>query len=233
MHCTTLAPVQAALEGDALAMERCDVYGEDLTYLFYGRPAYKPLPTGKFTRIIDSAPICLIFDPILLARSLRILPFDSGGFARYADLIGHGLNLGDFELPGSKDTPARMVRAFFGSNQQYFHQEPAIQERDIPVSGRSARAVARVISDPSVRDMDDRCGTIEVQFSRKVPLAGALQAIVAPVPVLADKEIMEGLARCPQAVPLHYRVFGRFDPMGFTNTIDSKVADFLAAAEAF
>lgn len=232
IHCTTVGSGLAALAAGALEPRPCKVYGADLLYLFYGRPAFKPT-AGSVSNIIDYAPICLVLDPILLESTIRVLPFDSGGFERYANLIGRNLQMSSFELGSGSSMPRRLVGAYYKSNRNYYDQVPTLREMDIPVTRLTARAYARLIADPSLRDDDDRCATIELQYSTSISLQSALRAIIAPAAVLADSEVKEALNACPNAIPLSYKTYGRFSPLSFSNSIYERVDTFLESEGLF
>ena len=233
IHCTTVGRGLDVLAAGALNPTPCPVYGADLLYLFYGRPAYKPAAGIGASGILDLAPICLVLDPTVMAAAVRAVPFDSGGFKRYGALVGPGLDRPDFELSGDPSLPLRLVKAFYQTNRNYYDQNPTTREADLPVSRRTARALARLFADSSIRNVDDRCGTIELQFSTAIPLANALQAIVAPAAMLDDAEVLQALALCPGAVPIPYKTYGRFDPVSFAHTIYEKVDCFLEAIGRF
>lgn len=233
VHCTTVGTGLAVLNAGSLTPTHCGVYDADLLYLFYGRPAYKPAAGVGASGILDHAPICLVFDPAVLEAVVRTVPFDSGGFDRYQALVGHGLERADFELNGDAGAALRLVSAFYSSNRNYYDQMPSVREADIAVSRRSARALARLIADPAIRNVDDRCGTIELQFSTAVPLAAALQAIIAPAAMLEDPEVREALALCPDAVPIPYKMYGRFEPSNFAGVIYERVEAFLEGRGVF
>lgn len=233
VHCTTVGSGIGVLAAGALNPKPCPVYGTDLLYLFYGRPAYKPAAGVGASGILDLAPICLVFDPQLLDGAIRAVPFDSGGFPRYEALVGPGLGRADFELSGDPNLPLRLVRAFYQSNRNYYDQVPTTREADLPVARRAARALARLIADPAIRNVDDRCGTIELHYSTAIPLAAALQAIVAPAAMLDDSDVQDALAQCPDAVPIPYKMYGRFDPLSFANSIYERVDTFLESKGGF
>ncbi|WP_156397391.1 hypothetical protein [Rhizobium sp. Root1204] len=195
--------------------------------MFYGRPAYKPAAGSGPSSLIDLAPVCLVIDPTVLSSAIRVLPFDSGGFARYTPLLGPGLTLEEFELGTSGMQPMRLISAFYDTNRNYYDQLPTLAERKIPITRASSRAYARLIADPSMRAIDDRCGTIEVQFSTAVSLKTALRAVVAPAALLSDPDMQEALQECANAVPLPYKTYGRSDPLSFAHALYEKVDTFL------
>ncbi|MDQ0350155.1 hypothetical protein [Ancylobacter vacuolatus] len=232
VHCTTVDQGVQMLASGELRPTHCGVYDDDLLYLFYGRPAYKPAERAGASYMVELAPMCLVLKPSLLASARRSLPFDSGGFSRYENLIGRGLSRQDFELSGDETAPSRLVTAFYGNNRNYYEQLP-LQQPQFDVSRRTARALARLISDTSIRNDDDRCGTIEVQFSQPIRIAEALQAIVAPAAMLADPEVQRILEASPDAIPLAYKIYGRFNPANYASAIYERVEQVLEGQGAF
>lgn len=224
-HCTsggTCIDIMAEL---VIRPKRCEVYGADLLYLFYGRPAFKPLPGVAPNSLTETAPVCLVLDPALIADAVRILPFDSGGFARYGAQIGPGLGLRDFELEPKAETPLKLVGAFYETTHRYYHQAHR-QDLVIPLSEREAAAYGRLIADGSIADDDDRRGTIEIQLAGPVFLKGALKALIAPAVLLDDPAVSAALASCPDAVPLDYRTYGRMPPSGLSYALYDRLASF-------
>lgn len=229
VHCRTAKESLRLLSKRALTPSLCDVYGVDLLYLFYGRPAYKPAQGESASGIVDLAPVCLVIDPDVLKAAVRILPFDSGGFPRYRDVLGPDFDLSEFELGTRADAPLRLVRAFYQTNANYYEQRPTLSESMLSFANLAPRAYARLIADQAVRDVDDRCGTIEIQFDAAISLKTALRAVVAPTAVLSDPEVEAALLDCPHAVALPYKTYGRYEPVALTHAIYERVEDFLTS----
>src|SRR3954451_517834 len=74
VHCTSTLSSMQTLRDRSLNPTICPVYGTDLLYTFYGRPAYKPGSGLPASGIIDLAPVCLVLDPLLLANAVRVRP---------------------------------------------------------------------------------------------------------------------------------------------------------------
>ena len=218
------------LEQGEISVSMCPVYNTDLAYLFYGRPAYKPAQGLAPSGIIELAPVCLIVDPSLIASAVRLLPFDSGGFKRYENIIGPGHNLVEFELGPDPTSAQRTVSTFFDTNRNYYEQKPTLSEAAISFADMTARGYARLIADGSIRADDDRCATVEVQFSAPVALDGALRGIVAPATVLEDPIVSSVLARSAGVIPLSYKLYGRTDTIGLMYALYERVETFLTDA---
>lgn len=222
------------LEELVLRVAPCKVYEpQELLYLFYGRPAYKPVRTEQAADMPELLPVCFVLDPKVLDIATRIVPFDSGGFARYHVLLGPDLERTDFELAGDPSAPARVVSGFYGTNRRYFDQVPATSADDIPVSRPAARGYARLIADPGLADDDDRRGSIEVQLCSDVPLPEVLRAIVAPPLMFRDPIVTEALTACPSAAILTYPTYGRHRPQDYSLLVYDRVDTFLTSMDAF
>jgi hypothetical protein len=225
IHCTPVIRGIKAVEARVLNADLCPVYDSRLVYLFYGRPAFKPLQDVEASRLAEHLPMCLVLDAALMARSERMVPFDSGGFARYSASTGL-LPRQAFEMKGDQTLPPRIVSAFYESNLNYFRQMPTVRCEDIPLSYPEARAIARMAADPSVFDDDDRRSTIEVQFSFDLSLRESLIAVIGPTVLDSEVCINELLADCPRAALLTYRTYGRQKPIAHSGQIYDLVEDF-------
>lgn len=227
IHCTTADICLRILDAREISPRHCPVYDDDLLYLFYGRPAYKPGSGNGASGILDLAPVCLVMDPTILGPAIRILPFDSGGYSHYAPLVGPNLSLQSFEMGPDPTAPMRLVHAYYETNARYYEQRPQLSEADLPFSQLAARAYARLLADPAMRSTDDRCGTVEIQLTGAIPLSSALRAIVAPAAVLDDPMVVEVLSECPNATPLPYKTYGRSDPLSFAHALYERVETLL------
>ncbi|MGN6065383.1 hypothetical protein [Brevundimonas diminuta] len=231
-HCTSGGGCIEIMAELVLKPDHCRVYDADLLYLFYGRPAFKPCSGLGSSTLTETAPVCLVLDPQVIRDAVRILPFDSGGFERYRPHLGPGLSLPQFELAPSVDTPLRLIGAFFETTRNYYTQSP--RPGHVPlISEREASGYGRLIGDGSIADDDDRRGTIEVQVPAPVSLLEALRALIAPAALLDDPAIKDALARCPDAVPLDYRTYGRASPEALSYPLYEHLERFLEKAEVF
>ena len=225
VHCTPVVRGIRAINSGTLQAEQCPVYRERLVYLFYGRPAFKPLAGVDASRLDEHLPLCLVFDAALMAKSERMLPFDSGGFARYAGSIG-SLSIESFELPADPQTPPKIVAAFYESNLNYFRQMPSTRPDQISLLYPEARAVARLANDETIFDDDDRRSTVEIQLADDVQLADSLIAVIGPSILEAEAPVTDLLSRCPNAVLHTYRTYGRQRPLAHAGQLYDLVEDF-------
>jgi len=225
VHCTPVLYGLPMLVQGEIRTRPCPVYDDrPMVYLFYGRPAFKPLANMVAGGIKEHLPMCLVLDAKLLGRAVRLLPFDSGGFDRYAPFV-QPLDRVNFELTPRRDIPRRIVSAFYETNQAYFQQMPVRREDDISLLHPEARAIARLAHDNAVADDDDRRATIEVQLEENVSLAEALKAIVGP-PFLMDEPATLDAIRVSGAVPITYETYGRQRPTFYASQLYERVQRF-------
>jgi hypothetical protein len=229
MHSASVSVGAHIIHSGELAAHRCPVYNEDLVYLFYGRPAYKPLSNLLPTRIPEYLPMCLVLDSSLIEKATRILPFDSGGYDRYRNFTGPELKRSDFELGPNADIPMRLVTAFFQTNKNYFQQKPTSNPEEISVLYGAARAYGFLTLDPALANDDDRRSTIEIQISQSVPLADVLRAVVGPPALLSDDKVVQALDLLPQVQRVTYETYGRQQPSAYTALLYEYVARYLVA----
>ena len=60
IHTTTVELFRLICGSGSLAPQACPVMHTDLTYFFYGRPAYLPGPISTTNRNLDSRPVCML-----------------------------------------------------------------------------------------------------------------------------------------------------------------------------
>lgn len=223
-HVTDCARLSGLVASRKLEPRLCDVYGEPLVYLFYGRPAYRRAWSGGATTNLDYARICLILRDDVAAHAHRILPFDSGGFNRYSGAFHDSLTLADFEILPT-DHPLKVIGAFYDSLEDYWMMEP-VQPRTFPVTQHIVRSYYQLISGGLAEQFDDRCSAIEVQLADTLLLDGQVLAVIGPNQIFDDPKVKAMVADWG-AEPRGYRVPRMFNPAEVAGRIFSEVERFL------
>ena len=223
-HVTDCARLASLVQSEKLEPRMCDVFGEKLIYLFYGRPSYRRAWDGEATSNLDYARICLVLRDDVIASARRVLPFDSGGFARYASAFHDSLELGDFELDKGVH-PLRIIGAFYESLERYFTMEP-IQPRSFPVTQNVVRSYYQLITDGLAETFDDRCGAIEVQLAETLSLAGEVLALIGPNQIFDDPKV-KAMVAAWGAEPRGYRLTRMFNPAETAGRLFGEVERFL------
>lgn len=153
-----------------LSPRRCEVFEQDLLYLFYGRPAFRR-SEGKQVRQTAKAPVVLLLSPDTANRGVRMFPFDSGAFSgRYDDWVHRGMKLQDFEMQCSLEAAQRHVQAFYSNNMHYVRMAPRTPSFSY-IGDFEVEALVHMLADPSVNAADDRRLAIELQLDESVSLS--------------------------------------------------------------
>lgn len=182
-HGTDAYTLKKIITAGAFKPEKCPVFNyEELTYFFYGRPAYK---NGEPNGIGSTAkgPVMLLMDNSVVKAAKRIFPFDTGAFAdnRYARWMHPKMKKEDFEITSLSDAANKHVEAFFEKNKNYLDCLPGISRN---LRGEfEAEVINQMLVDrTSTRnDSDDRRITVEMMTDAALPFTKQyLKAIIGP-----------------------------------------------------
>jgi hypothetical protein len=248
VHSTSFQNFTDIIQSHVLSPTPCSVFtGEDLLYLFYGRPAYRVSDTVTSRGQLRHFPVCFILEPESLSVSKRIYPFDSGAFS--AGLFNQflkGFALNKFEVGNFSEGPQRFVSAFYGNNKNYYYGEVdssiKVSPLQIEVNGyidmlKDTAVTFAGQSAPS----DDRRQTIEIQSDSQVGLKpepftdsngttvlrNKVLAVILPQRALDAPEIREAVTITWKAEPITYNVYNFTKPAEYHSVIREKVADLL------
>jgi len=158
----------------------CAVFGEDLLYFFYGRPAFRRNESDQL-RLSSKSPVVVVLSPDLIGGARRVFPFDTGAFDRlYRKWMHAGMKLPDFELACTTDAPQRSVAAFFGTNEKYLQVQASRPSR--AYDGEfEVESLVELLNDPDASTADDRRLATELQVGSAVPFdSSSVIAIIMP-----------------------------------------------------
>ena len=175
-HTTDGYGLRTMIESGSIQPEECDVFGEDLVYAFYGRPAYRDLHEGSIG-LAARAPVIVVFSADLDALGIRLYPFDTGAFAagRYQQWLHSKTAYDDFVLPATNEAARKHVSAFFQTNEDYLTARSKMPS--VPYHGEfEVEQLAHILSDLDANDADTRRLAMELQVDAPIPLD---QTIVA------------------------------------------------------
>lgn len=232
IHTTRSYNIASIKDTNELSPTKCDVFEEELLYLFVGRPAYKrddPKSQAEYWEL----PCCFIFDHLIGAEFKRIYPFDSGAFEakRYPEYIGL-MPMKQFET-NTGTAPGRIISAFFGTFPKYFSGEAKDKEVfenefSLGVLDTEVKALRRLAQDGTPANFDDRRFTIEVQLDEKIDFAETPpNAVVLPSIYLRDEKIKNKIVSEWKATPITYEVYS-LSLSAYDGIIYSKVAEYLS-----
>lgn len=173
VHTTESYYLKNIVETGRIKAQRCDVFaGEDLSYFFVGRAAYKRdlLQEAEYWEL----PTCLVFD-FFVDGAKRVFPFDSGAFSgkRYPNYINM-MDLSNFEVADDNRAPHKIIGTFFTSARNYYRLSSRPREQfeslfDVDVLDEEMKALHRLIQQKD-KKFDDRRFSIEIQFPHDIEL---------------------------------------------------------------
>jgi hypothetical protein len=190
-HVTRAVFAEKILATGELRPERCPVFSEDLTYTFYGRPAYRAT-SDQVIQLEASCPCCFIFEAQLMSSASRVHAFDTGAFSKrlFNHVLDAGLQIADFALDPDPNAANRLISAAFPAQEAYFEADrsnlTSPEEGADPweLQGRSYLALLKA---QGRNEPDDRICTIEATFAETISLKENLRALVVPHTFWSEK----------------------------------------------
>lgn len=225
-HVTDGYSFRDIMADEALAPSPCRVFGENLLYLFYGRPAYRTAAELEHNGSDAYWPVCFVMEPHAASAS-RIYPFDSGAFHhnRFDRVMYHKMMKEDFELDIDPDVPGKLLRLFWHDERSYFNADgpsgfvPGTFEFE-------AKAYQALIRDPGRAPFDERNSAIELQINGSIELKGNTIAVVLPYE-FAKPDVISKIEALG-AVALPFDVVHRHGPTEIVGQIYTIVRDLFS-----
>lgn len=222
-HITDGYSFRDIMDGGALVPGPCGVFGGNLLYLFYGRPAYRAAAEIESNGSEAYWPVCFVMKPDAAAAS-RIYPFDSGAFHhhRFNRFIYHKMMKEDFELDIDPDTPGKLVRLFWQDERSYFNADGT--SGFVPGTFEfEAKAYQALIQDVGRAAFDERNSAVEIQTDAPIDLLSNTLAVILPYEFAKPDMISKIEALGALALP--FDVVRRHGPREMVGLIYSIVRD--------
>lgn len=227
-HVTDGYAFRDILTSGKLTPTHCRVFGTDLLYLFYGRPAYRAAAEIESNGIDAYWPVCIVLDPINIVPA-RVFPFDSGAFhhGRFDGFMYHRMIKEDFEVTADPASPQRIVRTFWASDQSYYDAEflSGLSGFQGDTMDFEAKSYVQLISSTGRAPFDERNSSVEVQVAQPVDLAGNTIAVILPS-AFAKPPVLERIEEWG-ALALPFGVVRRHDAQNMVGQIYDTVRDLL------
>lgn len=192
-HICPMYAFRGIITGEVIRPTKCDVYEEDLIYLFYGRPAYRVNQSASH-RLPWSVPILFVFDPEKTFSLRRIMPFDSGAFAKgmYGKTFADRSRSSDFELEPELESAQRLVTGLYGGNKEYYRGETnkilELSDFDFELQGIQYLAQQPGQQMPnSSNKLDERASAVEIQISNEINIGEATLALFVPETLITNR----------------------------------------------
>lgn len=202
IHISRAYDFDAVVRGDTIDPQPCEIFRRKLTYLFYGRPAYRA-KDGNNARMEFEWPIIFVLDPDRIGHFHRIFPFDTGAFALglYKKFFHQRTDVMDFALDPAIDSARKLVGTCYLNHDEYYCGYSR-KNVEIPIRQFEIQGVVELSRLPGVQDgaagtlvRDERSSAIEIQVSKPILLKEALLAIILPAPYMGDPVTQAALAR--------------------------------------
>ncbi len=227
VHSTRCEFFDAVKDRGKLEPRLCNVFGEQLLYLFYGRPAYRSKSVDVHD--VGYCPICFVLDIDPADLNLRrTYPLDSGGVkGKRFDAHIHEDELDELKLPATLISARQHVNALYGKNKHYFTGD--FNDRsalNFTVDDIASRYVD-LLEDPDVAVADDRRSALEYQTDSDVSINKSVRAVVLPQTLLDDPDIESTILIDWEATPIGYTVYKSTSPSEYVATVRDKVLEYL------
>ena len=183
-HVTKGINLEDILRANALTPSDCEVLNDDLSFFFYGRPAYRVSGDGSI-KAEAACPTCLIFNSDLITKAEKVHAFDTGAFGKrmYNHILMEEMQVGDFSLEKDFSRPNKIISGVFKTKRTYFDADTtsALKSEEGAESWEfHTKAYLDLIHSPGRNEPDDRICTIEVTIKGEVSLSGNLMAAIVP-----------------------------------------------------
>jgi hypothetical protein len=218
---------QDILDGRQLIPTPCDVYKEDLLYLFYGKPAYK---SGEVlnSKLVALMPLCFIVNYNAITSIKRMLAFDSGAFPMYERFIHKSMTKEQFELTPSKNSLNKMIEYFFANNDSYFNGEPR-QSITYDKIHFQVESYHSLLKSDGLDAVDDRKSTLEIQLDHPIALNNSnIEAIILPKSLSTSDTVKKIITDDLHIPMIEIKNYGVSSQKYYTEILD-KTREFLVS----
>jgi len=199
IHTTKSTNLINIINSKKIMATSCNVFkGEDLCYMFVGRPSYKYSINGQSDYWMMPTVFVVRFQSP--PKIKRVYPFDSGAFT--AKLLPDYITTfsrSDFEIDPEFNSIKTLVSVFFKDAKRYWQREPSssadFKERyNLTALHMQIEALNKLYNEPTSKLVDDRAAAIEVQFSDDITISSAdTLGIIVPEEFLRESTISDAL----------------------------------------
>jgi hypothetical protein len=211
VHTTEAYHLKRIAKTGAIIAAPCTVFkGEDLSYFFVGRPAFKK----KIDQEAEywELPICFIVE-FNSFRPKRVYPFDSGAFKAglYPNYLSM-MDLAEFEVSSDSECAEKLIGTFFTSSRNYYGLKARPADRfksqfDVEVLEEEIRALHKIIEEKDSK-FDDRRFAIEFQNASNLELNSSnVRAVVIPESYIESGYIVDFIESKLDADIITYPMF--------------------------
>lgn len=225
-HSTAVSDMEDILRTGIIETKRCNVFGEDLAYFFYGKPSYVVSKDAtKAYRHNIFMPGCFVVDTSKLPIH-RIFPFDSGAFMaeRYIDNFPRNADIAHYKIDPDMDSIIKYISTFFQGNDNYLEGKSLIDESELV--NKTTQSLSSLLKSPGYENYDERAVTLEIQCKENVSLSEALIAVIIPKPFAENEYFIEFMKKNKNVKVLDYPVHYPVAPTRYNEAVYVRAMDY-------
>lgn len=176
-HTTIVTSFRDIVKEKKISKKKCNIFGDELIYLFYGRADYSPNTLPKYHSVVGQMPVTILVKCDPFSSFFRISPFDTGAFItnKFKDVFGIKTQdenklyfNNNLALNNNYDTPSKLVTLFY-SNSKNFVSGTFSPSATI-THCLDARNCKDLADNRTNANYDGRNTSIEVQVNMDIPL---------------------------------------------------------------
>jgi hypothetical protein len=201
---------------------------ENLLFLFYGRPSYRPNLSAPNLSVKSFAPICVVVRRDLLTSIKRLHALDTGAFksGSLTPPIHPTMGLDDFRLHNGPSSIEKLIEFYFENEEKYFSGLPKISTGTDPFDEIISDAYEKLIRRQSNQELDDRVSAIEIQTEMPIDIEREVLAIVLPSQFYVVPEIQKFFSKNANITPLLYSLPETYKPSEAHFLVYNKVREY-------
>lgn len=223
-HVCDVYRARPALEEQKLRPRLCPKFNEELLYLFYLKPSFRPSSSATGKRFGPFFPVCFVVKLDNTIAWKRVFPFDSGAFpSRYVEFLHDKMQIEDFLMPPRCESAAKIVTAFYESDGAYYDAHPLARIRaGVTMETEAYHKIAQAFGSGQNIGGDDRLVAVEMQATSEIPITPErIAKIIVPDKALVYDDITAALEKC--GVEIEHYSTGRLAPHECYAYIDQSV----------
>lgn len=176
---------------------QCKIFNKPLTYLFYGKPAYRVSGGGSTSRDCGRFPVTFIIELDENSASVeQIFPFDTGAFVNeiFKDVFETETNPKKYKLGSSLEDIRKFITCFYSTDKNYFYCKPNIKKDGFDPFSFELNRILKLIEEGSSKKYDNRAYTVELQIASPLVFDNSsIRAILLPADFMGSSDFADYL----------------------------------------
>lgn len=170
---------------------RCEIFNKELTYLFYGKPAYRVSGCKSSSRDPGRFPVSFVIN-LESPQIEHVYPFDTGALSNsiFKDIFEDVVNPALFEIGSSLDCLQNFITCFYETDEKYFNCQPVVDQKCFSRFSFELVRTLMLVNEKASTKYDNRAYTAELQITNALDFNGSnIKAILLPEFFMEDPEL--------------------------------------------